>query len=80
MVVRTATCDVCDVGWDVCVLASSVKNAIFFINIYKTIYYVDLCIVRSIRKIAKSDYFIMSVRSSVRMKQLGSHLTDFDEI
>ena len=31
-----------------------------------------------IRKIAKS--FVTSVRLSIHMEQLGSHLTDFDEI
>jgi len=37
--------------------------------------------VRRFRKIALSDYsFIMSVRSSDRMEQLGSHWTEFHEI
>ena len=39
---------------------------------------------RRIRKIAKSAYqlchVLLSVRPSVRMEQLGSHWTDFDEI
>jgi hypothetical protein len=34
---------------------------------------------RRVRKIAKSDYELRHVRPSVRMEQLGSHWTDFDE-
>ena len=36
--------------------------------------------VRRFRKIAKSDYWLRHVRLSVRMEQLGSHYTDFNEI
>jgi hypothetical protein len=34
---------------------------------------------RRVRKIAKSEY-LLHVRLSVRMEQLGSHWTDFDEV
>jgi hypothetical protein len=39
---------------------------------------------RRVHEIAKSDYSLRhvrpSVRPSIRMEQLGSHWTDFDEI
>ena len=35
---------------------------------------------RRVQKMAKSDHYLRHVRPSVRMEQLGSHLTDFHEI
>ena len=41
---------------------------------------IHFTIFRRIRKIAKSDYQLRHVCPSVRMEQLGSNWTDFDEI
>jgi hypothetical protein len=40
---------------------------------------VNSSVFRRVRKIAKSVYLLRRVRLSVRMAQLGSHWTDFDE-
>ena len=41
---------------------------------------IELQVVRRVRKIAKStDRFVLSGWLAVRMEQLGSHWTDFDE-